>query len=80
MFRFNENEIEKFIKELKSYGVVKAVKNEPGQKDLTDLNEEDIEITDDTLANEEIYYVFTFVGVITFGNRVLKCFQLQFVQ
>ena len=74
MFRFNENEIEKFIKELKSYGVVKAVKNEPGQKDLTDLNEEDIEITDDTLANEEIYYVFTFVGVITFGNRVLKCY------
>ena len=74
MFRFNENEIEKFIKELKSYGVVKAVKNEPGQKDLTDLNEEDIEITDDTLPNEEIYYVFTFVGVITFGNRVLKCY------
>ena len=74
MFRFNDSEIEKFIKELKSYGVVKAVKNEPGQKDLTDLNEEDIEITDDTLANEEIYYVFTFVGVITFGNRVLKCY------
>ena len=74
MFRFNEDEIEKFIKELKSYGVVKAVKNEPGQKDLTDLNEEDIEITDDTLPNEEIYYVFTFVGVITFGNRVLKCY------
>ena len=74
MFRFNENEIEKFLKELKSYGVVKAVRNEPGQKDLTDLNEEDIEITDDTLANEEIYYVFIFVGVITFGNRVLKCY------
>lgn len=63
MFRFNENEIEKFLKELKSYGVVKAVRNEPGQKDLTDLNEEDIEITDDTLANEEIYY----------GNEVYRC-------
>ena len=74
MFRFNEDEIEKFIKDLKSYGIVKAVKNEPGQKDLTDLNEADIEITDDTLANDEIYYVFTFVGVITFGNRVLKCY------
>lgn len=74
MFRFNDDEIERFLKELKSYGVVKAVKNEPGQKDLTDLNEEDIEITDDTLANEELYYVFTFVGVITFGNRVLKCY------
>ena len=74
MFRFNDNEIEKFIKELKSYGILKAVKNEPTQKDLTELNEEDIEITDDTLANDELYYVFTFVGVITFGNRVLKCY------
>ena len=74
MFRFNDTEIEKFIKELKSYGILKAVKNEPIQKDLTELNEEDIEITDDTLANDELYYVFTFVGVITFGNRVLKCY------
>lgn len=74
MFRFNEGEIEKFLKELKSYGVVKAVRNEPGQKDLTELNEADIEVTDDTLANDEIFYVFTFVGVITFGNRVLKCY------
>ena len=74
MFRFNDTEIEKFIKELKSYGILKAVKNEPTQKDLTELNEEDIEITDDTLANDELYYVFTFVGVITFGNRVLKCY------
>lgn len=74
MFRFNDTEIEKFIKELKSYGILKAVRNEPTQKDLTDLNEEDIEITDDTLANDELYYVFTFVGVITFGNRVLKCY------
>lgn len=74
LFRFNDDEIERFLKELKSYGVVKAVKNEPSQKDLTDLNEEDIEIADDSLANEEYYYVFTFVGVITFGNRVLKCY------
>ena len=74
MFRFNDTEIDKFIKELKSYGILKAVKNEPTQKDLTELNEDDIEITDDTLANDELYYVFTFVGVITFGNRVLKCY------
>lgn len=74
MFHFNDTEIEKFIKELKSYGILKAVRNEPTQKDLTELNEEDIEITDDTLANDELYYVFTFVGVITFGNRVLKCY------
>ena len=74
MFRFNDEEIEKFIRELKSYGILKAVKNDPKQKNLTELYEEDIEITDDTLANEELLYVFTFVGVITFRNRVLKCY------
>lgn len=74
MFRFNDDEIEKFLRELKSFGILKAVKNDPKQKDLTELNEEDIEITDDTLANDELYYVFTFVGVITIGNRVLKCY------
>lgn len=74
MFRFNDTEIEKFIKDLKSYGILKAVRNEPSQKDLTELSEEDIEVTDDTLANDDLYYVFTFVGVITFGNRVLKCY------
>ena len=70
MFHFNDEEIEKFIRELKSYGILKAVKNDPKQKNLTELFEEDIEITDDTLANEELLYVFTFVGVITFGNRM----------
>jgi len=74
MFRFNDEEIEKFIRELKSYGIIKAVKNDPKQKNLTELYDEDIEITDDTLSNEELLYVFTFVGVITFGNRVLKCY------
>ncbi|MBQ8907762.1 MAG: LlaJI family restriction endonuclease [Clostridia bacterium] len=74
MFRFNDEEIEKFIRELKSYGILKAVKNDPKQKNLTELYDEDIEITDDTLANDELLYVFTFVGVITFGNRVLKCY------
>lgn len=74
MFRFNDVEIERFLRELKSYGILKAVKNDPKQKDLTELNDEDIEITDDTLGNDELYYVFTFVGVITFGNRVLKCY------
>ncbi len=80
MFRFNDEEIEKFIRELKSYGILKAVKNDPKQKNLTELYEEDIEITDDTLSNEELLYVFTFVGVITFGNRVLKCYPKYITQ
>ena len=48
MFHFNDEEIEKFIRELKSYGILKAVKNDPKQKNLTELYEEDIEITDRT--------------------------------
>ena len=52
LFRFNNEEIEKFIRELKSYGILKAVRNDPKQKNLTELFEEDIEITDDTLAND----------------------------
>lgn len=74
LFRFNDDEFEEFIKRLKSYGVLKAVKKDLLQKDLTELNEDDVEITDDSLANDEVFYVFTFVGVITFGNIVLKCY------
>ena len=33
MFRFNDVEIERFLRELKSYGILKAVKNDPKQKD-----------------------------------------------
>lgn len=74
VFSFTNSETEKFLKDLKSFGVVKAVKNEPKQKDLSDLLEEDIEISDNTISNDEFYYVFTFVGVIVYGNKVLKCY------
>lgn len=74
MLHFNDVEIERFLRELKAYGILKAVKKDPRQKDLTELNDEDIEIATDISDNDDVYYVFTFVGVITFGNRVLKCY------
>ena len=40
---------------------------------MTDLTDEDIEIVD-VDVNDEYYYVFTFVGVLTVGNIVIKCF------
>lgn len=74
LFQFSESENEKFISRLKSFGILKAVKNTPAQKDLSDLVDTDIEVADASAANDEFFYVFTYVGVITVGNRVLKCF------
>ena len=62
------------LKRLKEYGVLKAVKANEVQKDLTDLVDEDIEIADVEVGENEYLYVFTFVGVITIEGRVLKCY------
>lgn len=70
----DESEVVKVLKRLKEYGVLKAVKATEEQKTLTDLVETDIEIADVEAGENEYYYVFTFVGVITIAGRVLKCF------
>lgn len=74
IFRFSEAEAESFIRRLKSFGIMKAVKNTAGQKDLSDLSDADIEIADDAGESSECFYVFTYVGVLTVGDRVVKCF------
>lgn len=63
----------RILKRLKEYGVLKAVKANDVQRDLTDLAEEDVEIADVAVGENEYLYVFTFVGVITVEGRVLKC-------
>lgn len=73
-FSFDEPGIEKFIKNLKSYGILKTVANSTEQKELTDLVDEDIQIVDETAGNDDCLYVFTYVGVITIGNRVIKVY------
>lgn len=40
---------------------------------LSDLVEEDIRVTDIESGERELYYVFSFVGVIVVYGRVLKC-------
>ena len=74
LFRFTEVENENFIKSLKAFGILKAVKNTPTQMDLSDISDADIEASDVIAENDEYFYVFTYVGVITVGNRVIKCF------
>lgn len=80
IFSFSESEAESFIRRLKSFGVMKAVKNTAGQRDLSDLSDVDIEIADDAGESSECFYVFTYVGVLTVGDRVVKCFPKYITQ
>jgi len=74
LFSYNESEVEKFIKSLKSYGVLKSVKNSNSQKEMSDLLDEDIVIIDETAENEDCLYAFTYVGIITYGSRIIKVY------
>ena len=74
LFGCSETKAVKVIKRLKEYGVLKAVKASDGQKDLSDLNEEDVAIADVEEGENEYMYVFPFVGVVTLEGLVLKCF------
>ena len=80
LFSFTEEEIQAFLRRLKAYGVMKAVKNTPLQMELSDLTDEDIAITDDATGSNDCFYVFNFVGVLTVGNRVIKCFPKYITQ
>lgn len=74
LFKGDESDVVKVLKRLKEYGVLKAVKASDEQKNLSDLVEEDVEIADVEAGENEYFYVFTFVGVITIAGRVLKCY------
>lgn len=73
-FSFDEDGVEKFIKSLKAYGVLKSVKNSDDQREMSDLVDDDVEITDETAESGDCLYVFTYVGVITCGSRVVKVY------
>lgn len=73
-FAYDDVGVEKFIKKLKSYGILKTVANTAEQKELTDLVDDDVQVMDETAGNDDCYYVFTYVGVITIGNRVIKVY------
>lgn len=74
IFSFDEVGVEKFIKRLKAYGVLKSVKNSNDQLEMSDLIDDDIEITDETAESGDCLYVFTYVGIITCGSRVIKVY------
>lgn len=74
IFHFSSEEVESFIRNLKAFGVLKAVKNNSEQSELSDLVDEDIEIADVDSESDDFLYVFTFVGVVTIGSRIIKCY------
>ncbi len=74
IFRLSSGETETFIKNLKAFGVLKSVKGSTRQRELSDLVDEDIEIADVISGNDDYFYVFTYVGVITIGSRIIKCY------
>ena len=70
----SEEKVVPIIRKLKEYGVLKAVKASDVQRDMSDLIDEEIEVADVEVGENEYFYVFTFVGVITVAGRVLKCY------
>ena len=83
--RYTQRELQRFfhcqddravfiIRKLKELGVLKTVKASDDQKNLSELLDEDIEITDVDDDGQGYLYVFTFVGVIVVAGRVLKCY------
>lgn len=74
IFEFDEPGIEGFIRTLKAYNIVKVVKNNVEQRDMTDIIDEDVQVADETADNEQYLYVFVYVGVITIGRRILKIY------
>ena len=58
------------IRKLKEFGVLKAVKASDIQRDMSDLQDEDIEVADVEAGEDEFLYVFTFVGIIVVGREI----------
>lgn len=80
IFSMDEVTVEKFIKNLKAFGVLKSVKNTEQQLEMSDLVDDDIEVSDETSASGNCLYVFTYVGIITCGSRVIKVYPKYLVK
>ena len=75
-FRFNldKEPLQKLLQRLKSFGILKTVKNTKEQQELSDLFEEDAELEELSSGGSESLYVFTYVGLVMIQNFVLKCY------
>lgn len=74
ILKCNEEQVVSIIRKLKEFNVLKTVKSSDKQKNMNELLDEDIEISDVEVGENGYLYVFTFVGVIVVAGRVLKCY------
>ena len=74
LFSIDETFFIRLVKTLKFHGVLKIVDKTVNQKNLSDLTDEDIELFDIDSHNDDYFYVFTFVGVLTIDGIVIKSF------
>ena len=64
----------RILKRLKEYGILKTVKKEAENTDLSELTEADYELAEVEKGSVKNLYVIFFVGVIMVEDRVLKCY------
>ena len=75
LFQCSAEKAVKLIRNLKQFGVLKSVKSSDTQKNMSDLLDTDIDVADVEIGDSSHYYIFTFVGVILVGDKiVLKCY------
>jgi hypothetical protein len=61
------------IRTLKEFGILKFVRSLDAEKDILELLDEDAVIVNADYP-VDIYYIFTFVGLLVVGGCILKCY------
>ena len=62
------------VRKLKEFGILKTVSATDSQKELSELTDDDITITEVNADSDDSFFVFTFVGVAVVARHVLKCY------
>ena len=62
------------VRKLKEFGILKTVSSSDSQKELSELTDDDITITEVNADSDDSFFVFTFVGVAVVARHVLKCY------
>lgn len=70
----NEDKGKVLVNRLKSYGVLKTVRKIPNEINLSEIDDEEIDILEDEADSSSIYYVFKFVGIVTIRDTILICY------
>lgn len=70
----DSNQLTVFIRKLRAYGILKSVKGDSGNLDLTDLVSLDELLLDGIDDNNTSYYIFNYVGVIYIDGYLLCCY------